>query len=750
MEILAKQIRNIYTGNSLPRFRVSLMESPTGTRFKMAGCFDSLRNGKIYSCMGEFKDHPKYGETYFCDLAQEYFDYKNNAEGITRFLSSGLIKGIGPSLASKITDEFGEETFTVIEKNPEALLKIKGISKKKLDRIVESYQSKIQFKEIYSELLAYGMTIKQISKILSKYKGNALNIIKNNPYRLYLDIDGIGFKTADRIALNSGIAPESKLRIHALIIYAFEIYQNEKGHVYLYLDDILSVVKNEVPENKAVQSLAAELVSTMVDEKELHVLNNEGIDCFYTPATWACENNIADKIIRLNKNGQNLCFDANMYIPKIEETLREMNQYFTEFDTLQRQAILNAAGSSVSIITGGPGTGKTSTIIGLIIALKSNYPDISIVQCAPTGKAAKRMHQQTGLPSSTIHSLIASVAQDDILDGDVFIIDETSMVDTYLMSAFFSKLPLGCKLIIIGDEDQLPSIGPGMCLGQLIDSGSISCVYLDKIYRQKGECGIVMTSQKIKAGSSQTVLDSSMIIKEAGTDKKCFDSILADYDHYIKEGYSPADIIILCPFRQGNGRLLTSDSINKEISQRYNAGRPEINTGLRVFREGDRVLHTKNNYSFEYYPGDCSIDDIVMEYEEPCGKGVFNGDTGTIEKIFSEEDRAEGIDIALLVRSDEGFLVPYTDDDLYDLTQCFSMSIHKSQGSEYPVVITMAVPSHYYMLKRNLLYTAITRASKICILYTDDRTYAATVKKSDASARQTNLARLVCDKDKKQ
>ena len=742
MDIIVKCKKRIYKSDK--GWCVYSFTDNDDKEITVTGEIEAVPNRK-YVVTGDFFNHAKYGRTFRAlDIREDGKPSPESEEGMIAFLAKEIKCGIGPVTARRIVETFGTDTFRVIETDPEQLLSIKGVKAAKLPEIIEKFNSDgaAKTRRLYIALAPYGFTQSQIVKIGQTYGTSALSILRDNPYKTYEDIKGIGFIAADRMAKNLGVPFDAPIRVRAAILYTLENAAID-GHTYI-TGRMLSARLGKIIEKNPIGDIEPYIKGLIKDN--LIVRTDEGF--YYRADLYRAENDVAYHIKRLKNAGSFYNFDATGSLEEIEKEIRKTNSHFRKFDELQKTAVLNAAGNTVSVITGGPGTGKTSTIIGLIKALQLKSPDISIVLCAPTGKAAKRMTQQTGLPAYTISRLLAAAGfnEDSVgdgdFDGDVFIVDESSMIDISQMKYFLEKIPTGTKLIFIGDTDQLPSIGPGTCLEDIIRSETVPTVYLDKIYRQEGECGIIMTSQRIKMGDKHIIEDSSLQFIPAEDDQKAFNIAMAGYKQLLDKGISPSDIEILAPFR--SKRLIAADNLNNHISQTFNHSTESYNYGSAAYpktiKVWDRVVHTKNDYNMPYY--ETEDGSIPKPGAQSTGQGIFNGDTGTVVSVSNPEHETNGMDEHLItVQFDDGKFAFYDPTQLKELDLSFATTVHKSQGSEYPIVIIPVLKSQSFFLQRNLLYTAITRAAKKCYIIGQREAYCMAVTKNEASERKSDLAR---------
>lgn len=673
------------------------------------GTFSVISEGMYLKLRGEYIDHPTYGVQMKVESFEE--QAPEDIQSIERYLGSGAIKGVGAALAARIVKKFKEDTFRIIEEEPERLAEIKGISERKALEISYQVEEKRELRQAMIFLQNYGISLNLAVKIYKQYGMEIYTIMKENPYRLADDIQGIGFRIADEIASRVGIRTDSDFRIRSGILYVL-LQASGEGHTYLPQDELtrrtsgLLEVEPEYIE-KHYMDLAMERKLILKEEKG-------GVRIF-SSTYYLMEANTAAMLREL---------DIRYDVPKreMEDRIRRIeDQSGMELDELQKQAVEEAVLNGLFVLTGGPGTGKTTTINTIIRYFELEGMDICLA--APTGRAAKRMSETTGYEAKTIHRMLelngavegnAGFERNETnpLEADVVIIDEMSMVDISLMHSLLKALVPGTRLILVGDANQLPSVGPGSVLRDIIESGKYQVVRLNKIFRQASQSDIVVNAHKINEGEKVILDNKSMdffFLKRYDADV-----IINVVIQLIKQKLpkfvdaTPFDIQVLTPMRKG---LLGVERLNGILQQYLNPkseNKAEKEVGSRIFREGDKVMQTKNNYQLEW--------EIRSRYGLPIdkGMGVFNGDMGMITQIneFAQ---------TMTVEFEEGRVVEYSFKNLEELEHAYAITIHKSQGSEYPAVVIPLLSGPRMLMNRNLLYTAVTRAKK-CVTLVGDET----------------------------
>ncbi len=691
------------------------------------GTFSDIAEGENIEAHGSYTDHPTYGRQF----AVKSFEEKapKDEMAIERYLGSGAIKGVGIALAARIVRRFKSDTFRIIEEEPERLAEVKGISERKAMEIADQVNAKRDLRQAMIFLQQYGISTTLAVKIYNTYGQEIYGILKENPYRMADDVEGVGFRTADEIASRVGIRTDSDFRIRSGIQYALLQASNE-GHTYLPMPELTQRASNLLqiePEyiEKHYMNLAMDrkIIMRQVDDTTQ----------IYASSFFYMEANTATMLKQLN---------ASFDVPdiEIEERLRQIEkQTKMDLDEHQVEAVKEAVRNGLLVITGGPGTGKTTTINTIIRYFELEGMDIFLA--APTGRAAKRMSETTGFEARTIHRMLElnggmegnagfEKNEQNPLETDVIIIDEMSMVDISLMYSLLKAIAAGTRLILVGDVNQLPSVGPGSVLKDIIDSNEFHTVKLTKIFRQASTSDIIVNAHKINRGEPVSLDNKSMdffFLKRYEADK-----IINVTLQLIKQklpkfvGASEYDIQVLTPMRKG---LLGVERLNGILQMYLNPAdkrKREKEHGSTIFREGDKVMQTKNNYQLEW--------EIRSKYGLCIdkGTGIFNGDMGIIEEI---NDFAE----TMTVSFDEGRMVEYPYKLLDELELAYAVTIHKSQGSEYPAVVIPLLSGPRMLMNRNLLYTAVTRAKKCVTIVGNDTTFNQMIENNSQLKRYSGL-----------
>lgn len=655
--------------------------------------------GSVLLCDGDWKVDKKYGTQFIVQYYEEVMPA--TIYGIEKYLGSGLVKGIGPKFAKLIVGKFGLETIDIIESDIERLHEVAGIGKKRVELIRESWEKQKDIKDVMLFLQGYGVSMAFAAKIYREYNKESINKVKENPYRLADDIWGIGFKTADGIAAKMGYEKNDLRRCRSGLLYTLNQLSNE-GHVYAEEEQLVTaaVTLLEADEENIRQAMA-----DMIQEDKLK-MEQEAI---YLPSFYHSECGTAKRLLTLmesSDNGKHPKFD----LKAIEK------ETGIEYDEVQIAAIRQAVDSKVMVLTGGPGTGKTTTTQGIIAALKT--AGLQILLAAPTGRAAKRMSEATGMEAKTIHRLLEFNPMDGYkrndenpLDGDALIVDECSMIDIILMNNLMKAIPLNMRLVFVGDIDQLPSVGAGNVLRDIIDSQKIPVIRLTRIFRQAQSSRIVMSAHAINRGAFPDLSNGKdtdfFFIKNDDTEQVAANIVELVKNRLPKAyGMPTSKIQVLTPMQRG---VVGAANLNMVLQDAINPNKTGLNRGGYSFRKGDRVMQIRNNYD----------------------KNVFNGDLGYIHDV-NMEDRTLIVDF-------DGTLVEYEVSDLDELSLAYANSIHKSQGSEYPIVVMPILMNHYVMLQRNLIYTGITRAKKICVLIGSTKALAYAIHNMTVLKRNTKL-----------
>lgn len=707
-----------------------LSVSQGGAEYILVGTFHYVSEGEWIEASGSMIDHPLYGE----QLQVEQYEIKAPEDSLSmeRYLGSGAIKGIGAALAARIVRRFKADTFRIIEEEPERLAEVKGISEKLAMAISVQMEEKREMRHAMMFLQEYGISMNLAVKIYNEYGPALYGIIKENPYRLADDIAGVGFKMADEIAHKVGIFTDSDYRIKSGLLYTL-LQGVANGHTYLpeqelllQSSELLHVAPEVIDKHIADMQIERKLVVCERETKQGGYRENIGSMDADADAQEAPERLIyAAQYYYMELNTAKMLHDLNIRGSEPEAEIRKkleqiQQQEKIQLDEMQIQAVVEAVNSGLLIITGGPGTGKTTTINTIIRYFE--LEEMEILLAAPTGRAAKRMTEATGFEARTIHRMleINGVVGDESagmhferneenpLDADAIIIDEMSMVDIYLMQSLLKAVNVGSRLILVGDTNQLPSVGPGNVLRDMIDSGAFNVVKLTRIFRQAAESDIVVNAHKINDGEEITLGQPSRDFLFIRREQP--DAIINAMITLIKEklpGYvhaEPYDIQILTPMRKGALGVERLNLILQEFLNPQSPAKPEKEAGGVIYRTGDKVMQIKNNYQMEW--------EVRNRYGIPqeSGTGIFNGDIGIIKEInlFAEQ---------LTVGFDEDRMVDYTFKQLEELELAYAITIHKSQGSEYPAVVVPVHSGPRMLMTRNLIYTAVTRArSCVCLV----------------------------------
>ena len=656
--------------------------------------------GSVLLCEGNWKVDARYGQQFVVESWQEVMPA--TIYGIEKYLGSGLVKGIGPVYAKAIVGRFGLETLDVIENDIERLLEVPRLGRKRVEKIRESWEKQKDIKEVMVFLQGYGVSTAYAAKIYRQYQKDAIKTVQENPYQLADDIWGIGFKTADGIASKMGYGNNDPRRCRSGILYTLNQLA-EDGHVYAESEQLVTAAKELL---QADEEPIRKAMADMIEAKDL-IQDDEVI---YLPPFYYAESGSAKRLTSLLVN------EVSDDIAAEPETAYGMKKSEIVYDEVQQAAINQAMESKIMVLTGGPGTGKTTTTQGIIEAFKARGKQILLA--APTGRAAKRMTEATGMEAKTIHRLLEYNPMDgykrndeNTLEGDVLIVDECSMIDIMLFYNLMKAIPANMRLILVGDIDQLPSVGAGNVLRDIIDSRQIPVVRLTRIFRQAQSSRIVMNAHAINAGHFPNISNGKQtdffFIKAEDAD-----SILGLIVSLVRDrlsrayGYNPKEIQVLTPMQRGN---TGAGNMNIELQNALNPNGDALTRGGYTFRRGDKVMQIRNNYD----------------------KNVFNGDIGFITAVDTNERTLSVVY--------DGRVVEYDVTELDEITLAYAITIHKSQGSEFPIVVMPVTMKHYVMLQRNLIYTGITRAKKICVLVGTTKALAYAIHNQTVSKRNTRL-----------
>lgn len=677
-----------------------------GEDITCVGSLSYVSAGEYIAAKGVFVKHP----VYYMQFSIQSYEFKapEDAESVKRYLSSGSIKGIGEKLADSIVTRFGDDTFRIMEEEPERLAEIKGISLKKAVDISNQLIEKRDMRRAMIYMQDYGISMKLANKIFMHYGQDIYTVIKENPYKLADDIDGVGFKIADDIARKVGIKSDSEFRIKSGIYYCL-CQAVSMGHVYIPLEELENQVKSLLLID--IQDFDKYIMDLSIDKK-IVVREIEGRQCVYAAMYYYMEANVARMLADLDIKYSCDEIEMNRRISAIE------NELDIRLDDIQREAVSGAVLNGLMVITGGPGTGKTTTINTIIRFFQMEGLDIRLA--APTGRAAKRMSETTGFEAQTIHRLLEICGgpgdsnnaaihfdrnEENPLETDVIIVDEMSMVDIAIMNSLLKAVPVGTRLILVGDVDQLPSVGAGNVLKDIINSECFPVVKLEKIFRQAAESEIITNAHKINKGEPVVLnkYSKDFLFVRRNTPEEIIGAmctlIKQKLPNYV--GADVNEIQIITPSRKS---AVGVERLNQVMQQFLNppaSDKQEKKVGETVFREGDKVMQIKNNYQLAWEKRNRYGVAVEM------GCGVFNGDSGVIWQINSFSEY-------LTVKFDDGRMVNYDFTQLEELELAYAVTVHKSQGSEYPAVIIPMYPGPRLLMNRNLLYTAVTRA-RVCV-----------------------------------
>ncbi|MBR5422149.1 MAG: ATP-dependent RecD-like DNA helicase [Lachnospiraceae bacterium] len=736
METLKGYIDHISYQNEENGYTVMTIVTTAGTE-TCVGMAKGFGAGETVELDGEYVEHNVYGKQLKFSAIRSV--PPSDRISMIRYLGSGAIKGLGETLATRIVERFGDDTFRVMEEEPERLAEVKGISMRMAQEITDQLVARRDQRGALLFLQQFGITQALAEKIFKIYGQEIYTLIKNNPYRLAEDVPAVGFKRADAIAVKAGIPKDSEYRIRCALLYELGVLAQE-GHCYFPSEALCGRVAEMLALD---EELVREQLPAMAIDHRLTLKRGADGERVYMNRYYKAEQYCAGKLLELRDAYEGGGVAGEERIGRLEEELG------IELDELQREALRLSLSSAVLVISGGPGTGKTTIINGILRLLEEEGSSFALA--APTGRAAKRMQETCGYEAKTLHRLLELGVdsgegegfhygrdEDEPLEADCIIVDEMSMVDIHLLRALLAAVPRGCRLILVGDVDQLPSVGPGQVLKDIMESGAFPVVRLKKIFRQAGESHIVEYAHRINEGKE---LDLSVKYEDFFLLEKDSSELIC---HYIvqlisdvlprKLGLHGEDIQVLTPMRKG---ALGVESLNPVLQERLNPPSPEkaeYRFGEVVFREGDKVMQIKNDYQMEWEIRGKS--GIVVEN----GEGIFNGDVGVVHEINSYLKLME-------VEFDEGRFVYYPFQALDELELAYAVTIHKSQGSEYPLVILPLLSGPRMLMSRNLLYTAVTRARQCVILLGSGRTVQQMIGNSHVQQRYTSLRERICEAD---
>ena len=672
----------------------------------VVGIMPDTHVGSVLALEGVWKVDAKYGRQFSVEKFEETLPA--TVYGIEKYLGSGLIKGVGPKFARRIVEKFGKDTLDVIEENPDALIEVEGIGRVRVERIRKSWEEQKEIKNIMLFLQGHEVSTSHATKIFKTYGSDSISVVQENPYRLADDIWGIGFKTADTIAEKMGIEKDRFIRLRSGILYTLNKL-SENGHCYAVREQLIKA---------AVQLLEVEEAELEITLDEMlrteEVIREE--EAIYLPPFFFSETGCAKRLLKLLAAERRVQMDVDTVMETVMGRAGQ-GQHIT-YDEVQLEAIRAAVSSKIMVLTGGPGTGKTTTTMGIIAAYRA--AGCRIVLAAPTGRAAKRMSEATGMEAKTIHRLLEykppegyQRKEENPLEGDVLILDECSMIDIMLMYNLLKAMPEQMTLIMVGDTDQLPSVGAGNVLKDIISSGRIPVVRLSRIFRQAQGSRIIMNAHRINKGEQIDMRggrDSDFFFAAKETNEEVVELLVKYCTENLPRYYhvdALQDIQVLTPMQRG---VCGAANLNQVLQEAMNPGSIFLRRGGTQYRLHDKVMQIRNDYD----------------------KEVFNGDIGVINHVDMEERE--------LTVNFDGREVVYDVSELEELTLAYAITIHKSQGSEYPIVVMPFTMSHYVMLQRNLLYTGVTRAKKILVLIGEKKAVWYAVKNETTADRNTKLA----------
>lgn len=729
MEKLAGYVEHIIYRNTDNGYTVLNLVSGED-EITCVGIFSTIAEGENIEATGDYTDHPTYGTQFKVVSFEE--KAPEDQEAIERYLGSGAIKGIGLAMAARIVRRFKEDTFRIIEEEPERLAEVKGISERKAMEIASQVNEKRDLRQAMIFLQQFGITMNLSVKIYNKYGQEVYGILKENPYRLADDIEGVGFRTADDIAAKAGIRTDSDFRVRSGILYTL-LQASGEGHTFLPQEELTAKTSELLGIDKDI--IEKNYMDLSIERKIIMKQSGDQTQ-IYSASFYYMEANTATMLRELD-----IAYDVAD--AEIEQRIHNIEkQTGMQLDEHQVQAVKEAVRNGLLVITGGPGTGKTTTINTIIRYFEMEGMDIFLA--APTGRAAKRMSETTGFEARTIHRMLelnggmegsAGFERNETnpLETDLVIIDEMSMVDITLMNSLLKAIAPGTRLILVGDINQLPSVGPGSVLKDIIQSEAFNVVMLTKIFRQASTSDIIVNAHKINRGEEVSLDNKSMdffFLKRYEADiiiNVVLQLVKQKLPKFVDA--TPYDIQVLTPMRKG---LLGVERLNGILQQYLNPpdqSKREKEHGDMVFREGDKVMQTKNNYQLEWEI--CTKFGLTVDK----GMGIFNGDMGIITEI---NDFAE----TMTVEFDEGRKVEYSYKLLDELELAYAITIHKSQGSEYPAVVIPLLSGPSMLMNRNLLYTAVTRARKCVTLVGNDTTFNQMIQNTSQQKRYSGL----CDR----
>lgn len=681
-------------------------------RVTVVGSLGQIVPGESVDLTGTWQEHPKFGRQFQAQTCVQKLPATLN--GIKRYLASGMIKGVGPALAERLIQAFDSKVLDHLDQAPELLLTIEGVGPKKLETIKQSWQEQREIRSLILFLQSHEVPPTFAGKIFKRYGNGAIDKLRQNPYELVYEIRGIGFKTADAMALKLGFSPESPYRLEALTIYTlFQV--SEQGHLFCPREELLQRAEKIL---EGVDRAGLEqALRVLAEKKRVRILDlpEQGISqAVFLRHVYSWESEIATRLFNLQQHPAPLA--EKKFLGLLSGLEQELDMHLSDE---QREAVSLALKHKVLVITGGPGTGKTTITKIIVLALKRM--GLKIKLAAPTGRAAKRLVEATGFQAFTVHRLLGfgpggefAHNEEKKLKSDLLLVDETSMLDCHLFVNLLRALPLTCRLILVGDVNQLPSVGPGNILADLLNSQTIPSSWLSRIYRQARESMIVVNAHRVNQGellipSPKEPPQADFFWTELDDPQRVQEVIIKTVSERIPEvyGLDPVrDVQVLTPMHKGQ---VGTNELNRVLQERLNPLGKEMKIGTRIFRTGDRVLQTKNNYE----------------------KEVFNGDLGWVRRVSQEH-------FEIIVDFD-GHQCKYEQSELDELALAYAISVHKSQGSEYPAVVIPILTQHFMLLQRNLIYTGLTRARRLAVILGSKKALAIGIKNVGGVQRYTNL-----------
>jgi exodeoxyribonuclease V alpha subunit len=728
METLKGTVEHIVYRNSQNGYTVAHFDID-GDLITVVGNFDELNHGEFLKLTGYFTEHRNYGEQFTVETYA--FEIPTSTDGIIRYLSSGILPGIGEKTARLIVERFGPETIDILDKDLNRLSEIKGIGKKTLAGIKEVYPEQREIRNTMLQIQEYGISSNWAMKLYQTYKSDTISVLLNTPYKMIADIRGIGFKIADHIASQLGFDPDSPGRVLAGLSYCLQDCYN-RGNTYMTEDELIGGAARMLGIDPDIVSGH---LSELIFAGQVRMEKIEDRPAYYPLNLFEAEDNAALLVARISQSQYQM---PELSIDdKISNYEKEMG---ISLDPRQREAISAAMDHGVIVITGGPGTGKT-TIINGILQIFSDL-GLNTVLCAPTGRAAKRMSETTGAEAKTIHRLLEyefggdddspffTRDESNPLEADALIVDESSMIDVLLMNSLLSALSPGTRVILVGDADQLPSVGPGNVLQDIIESGAVKVVSLERIYRQSEDSYISLNAHEINQGRYPDIDNQTDFLFLNKNDN---DKLLRDILDLVKnripnaKGFTElSDIQVISPMKKGTVGVINLNKALQAVLNPPATNKNQREFGAVIYREGDKVMQIKNNYRQKWEDGPDE------------GEGVYNGDIGIMTEI-------DTVHKTFTILFNDGRESDYDFDQMDEITHAYAMTVHKSQGSEFPVVIMPIVGGPPMFLNRKLLYTGVTRAKKLLILMGNQYVFRQMIKSENAQKRQTALKMRIED-----